>query len=459
MSQATDSRNGPAVSPQEAETIGIEAYVFLYPLVTMEITRRQMTNLPVGTKPGFAPTGEFAHVREFPPADFKAVVRPNFDTLYSVAWLDLTEEPMVVSAPDTGGRYYLLPLYDMWTDAFAVPGKRTSGTQAADFVVVPPGWGGTVRDELEVIHSPTSYVWIIGRTQTNGPADYDAVHAIQEGYRITPLSNWGQEPQPVEASTDPAVDMQTPPLQQVNGMSAAEYFGIAAELLKLHPPHLTDWSTTTRMRKLGLRPGHSFDFEALDPSVQSALEGVPAEALRLMQSALPRLAKIVNGWQVNTDSVGVYGDFYLKRAIVSMIGLGANQPEDAIYPLSVADADGQPLDGQHDYVLHFEKDELPPVEAFWSVTMYDAEGFQAANPINRFAIGDRDDLAFNDDGSLDLYLQHHSPGQQQEANWLPAPRGPLGVTMRLYAPAPSALDGRWTPPPIRRASRPRQGAD
>ena len=164
------------------------------------------------------------------------------------------------------------------------------------------------------------------------------------------------------------------------------------------------------------------------------------------------MARVVNGWQMNTDSMGVYGNFYLKRAIVAMIGLGASQPQDAIYPLNVADADGQPLTGDNDYVLHFEKGELPPVEAFWSVTMYDAEGFQAANPINRFAIGDRDSLSYNNDDSLDLYLQHENPGPQRESNWLPAPRGPLGVTMRLYAPAPQALDGRWNPPPIQRVN-------
>lgn len=434
-----------------AHEVGISAYLYLYPLVTMELTRQQMTNVGPGQRPSSAPMNMLAHIREFPGADFRVVVRPNFDTLYSVAWLDLTREPMIVSVPDTNGRYYLLPLYDMWTEAFAVPGKRTSGTHAHDFAVVPPDWHGTAPDGVEVIHAPTPYVWIVGRTQTNGPADYDAVHVVQDGYTITPLSNWGHDAQPVQAKTDPTVDMQTPPLQQVNGMSAAEYFGLAAELLKLHPPHPTDWSTVARMRRVGLRPGESFEFDRLDPALQGALDGVPDAALKLMQATLPRLAKVVNGWEMNTDSIGVYGNFYLKRAIVSMIGLGANQPDDAIYPLNVADGDGQPLDGNHDYILHFDKNELPPVDAFWSVTMYDAEGFQAANPINRFAIGDRDDLTYNSDGSLDLYLQHDSPGDGHEANWLPAPRGPLGVTMRLYAPAPEALEGHWTPPAIRRA--------
>jgi hypothetical protein len=254
----------------------------------------------------------------------------------------------------------------------------------------------------------------------------------------------------VPVEVDPSVDMTTPPLEQVNALSAADYFAYAAELMQLHPPHLTDWSVLARANRIGLRPGQSLDWDALDPAVRQTLEGVPAEALAAMQAKLPTLAPVTNGWQMNTDSIGVYGNYYLKRAIVSMAGLGANPPEDAVYPLAETDADGQPLDGGNDYVLHFSKDELPPVDAFWSVTMYDADGFQVANPINRFAIGDRDQLAYNADGSLDLYLQHEDPGADQQSNWLPAPRGPLGVTMRLYAPQPVVLHGHWAPPPIKR---------
>jgi hypothetical protein len=418
----------------------------------MEITRRQLTNLPAGVKPGQGPMGEFQHVRQFPPAGFKAVVRPNFDTLYSSAWLDLTSEPMLVLAPDTDGRYYLLPMLDMWTDVFASPGKRTTGTEEAAYAVVPPGWDGEVPEDVELVQAATPYVWIIGRTQTNGPADYDSVNRVQDGFRIAPLSSWGQRFAPEEIEPDPRVDMETPPLEQVNGLSGRDYFALAAELLKLHPPHVTDWSTLARVRRIGLRPGESFDYPTLDPETRQAVDQAPAAGLELMRTSIPRLTRIVNGWQMNTDSIGVYGNFYLKRAIVSMLGLGANQPEDAIYPLNVGDADGQPLNGDHDYMLHFEPAELPPVHAFWSVTMYDAEGFHAANAINRFALGDRDALTYNDDGSLDLYLQHEAPGPERESNWLPAPRGPLGVTMRLYAPRAEALDGRWNPPPIRQAN-------
>jgi hypothetical protein len=441
---------------REARELGVEAYVYVYPLVLMELTRRQVTNLPAGTRPGFAPMGAFAHIREFPAAEFRNVVRPNFDTLYSSAWLDLTSEPMVVSAPDTDGRHYLLPMLDMWTDVFAVPGKRTTGTKAGHFAVVGPGWSGQLPDDVVRIDAPTPYVWVIGRTQTNGPTDYEAVGAVQDGYMITPLAHWGQAPAPIEAPRDPSVDVDTEPLAQVNGLPAREFFALAAELLSLHPPHLTDWSILARIARIGLRPGEPFDVDA-HPALPAMLDEVPAAAIALMRSAAPRMAPVVNGWQMLTDSMGVYGNYYLRRAVIAMMGLGANPPEDAIYPLNLADADGQPLNGDDDYVLHFAGDELPPVGAFWSVTMYDAEGFQAANSINRFAIGDRDDLTYNRDGSLDLYLQHDNPGPDREANWLPAPRGALGVTLRLYAPTPEALDGRWNPPPVRRTTRSASG--
>ncbi len=442
-----------AITPEEAQAIAQEAYIYFYPLVLTDITRRVATNVPPNTVPGFGPMNAFSHFSAFPTAEFRTVVRPNFDTLYSIAWLDLTHEPMVVSAPDTAGRYYLLPMLDMWTDVFAVPGKRTSGTAAGHFAVVPPGWTGTLPAGVTRIDAPTPYVWIIGRTQTNGPADYDAVHQVQAGYTITPLSRWGQAPPPVEATIDPTVDMKTPPMEQVNSMAGTAYFAYAAELMKLHPPHATDWSIVARLQRIGIEPGKSFDAAQVEPAVRDALEAAPTASLQLIKDKVPTLARVVNGWQMNTDTMGVYGDYYLKRAGVALFGLGANQPEDAVYPLNIGDADGQPLTGENRYVLHFGAAELPPVDAFWSVTMYDADGYQVANPLNRFAIGDRDALKYNADGSLDLYIQAASPGADKESNWLPSPaHGQLGVTMRLYAPRPQVLDGRWNPPAIRKAS-------
>ncbi len=442
---------------QEAFEIGVEAYTYLYPLVIMDATRRQMTNIEDGKMIGRGPMNTFTHVPTFPPADFRDVVRPNFDTLYSIAWLDLTKEPMVVAAPDTQGRYYMLPMLDMWTDVFACPGKRTTGTAAARFAVVPPGWQGKLPEGVQRMEAPTPYVWIIGRTQTNGPKDYEAVHKVQAGYAVTPLSELGKTPQPITATIDPAVDMKTPPMSQVDTMAPGAYFARAAELLKVNPPHITDQPILARMRRIGMEPGKSFDFGKAEGAVKSALERAAPDALKAMRVKIPTIASVVNGWQMNTDTMGVYGTFYLKRAIVALVGLGANLPEDAVYPLSISDADGKPLTGANQYVLHFGKNEIPPVKAFWSVTLYDKDGFPTANDLKRNAIGDRDPLKFNTDGSLDLYIQNAPPSGEKQSNWLPAPTGDFNLAMRLYSPKAEVIDGRWAPPPVRRMSISRAG--
>ena len=434
-----------SILSSDLRTLSREAYVYLYPLVTMGATRRQATNLPDGARPGFGRPNRFHHIRQFPAADFRAVVRPNFDTLYSSAWLDLTRGPVLVHVPDSGDRYYMLPMLDMWTDVFANPGKRTTGTVARDFLVTPPGWTGPDHEGATTIAAPTPHVWVIGRTQTNGPDDYAAVHAFQDGWSITEVSG------EVDATIDPDADTTTEPLRIINGLSAVDYFGYAAELLRENPPHLTDQAQVARMSLLGIVPGAAFDAGRFSDAEVAELEAGRSEALTALVAGPTRLATPVNGWISLTDTMGVYGNYYYKRAVVTLIGLGANPAEDAVYPLLAVDADGRPVQGETDYVLHFDADQLPPAAAFWSVTMYDAEGFQVANEIDRFAIGDRDALSYNADGSLDLYIQHSRPADDRVPNWLPAPTGPLGITMRLYAPEPQVLDGRWNPPPLRPA--------
>src|SRR5215469_1488043 len=217
----------PPVTAEQASAIGVDAYIYFYPLILMDLTRKQSIN---GTRTEFGqgPMNTFANVPAYPPADFKGVVRSNFDTLYSIAWLDLTDGPVVVSAPNTGGRYYLLPMLDMWTDVFASPGWRTTGTQAGNFLITPPGWSGNVPAGMTRISAPTPFVWIIGRTRTDGPPDYDAVHKIQAGYKVTPLSELGKPAKPVEVKIDPSVDMKAPPKIQIDTMSADKFFAYAA---------------------------------------------------------------------------------------------------------------------------------------------------------------------------------------------------------------------------------------
>jgi hypothetical protein len=331
------------ISEQEAHAIAVDAYVYFYPLMSMDVSRKQFTNVEPGKEPFKGPMNTFVNVPEYPPADFKGVVRSNFDTLYSASWLDMTKEPVVISVPDTDGRYYLLPMLDMWTDVFASPGWRTTGTKAGTFLITPAGWRPDLRDrfaeefklpkDTQHIEAPTPYVWVIGRTKTDGPADYGAVHKIQAGYKVALLSDFGKPPKPVDVKIDPSVDMKTPPKTQVDTMTAGVYFANAAELLKLHPPHVTDEPIIAQMKKIGIEIGKSFDIGKLDPTVQRALETAPEDAQKLMAWKLPTLARVANGWSMNTDTMGVYGNYYLKRAIVSQQGLGANVPEDAIYPL------------------------------------------------------------------------------------------------------------------------------
>ncbi len=442
--------------PALAEAIALEAYIYLYPLITMEVTRRQGTNYArMGENPFRGPMNGFVHVRAFPPAEFRDVVRPNFDTLYSVAWLDLRREPIVLTVPDVSGpdgRYYLMPMLDMWSNVFASPGTRTTGRGAGRYAITAPGWTGTLPAGVQRIPAPTPMAWIIGRTQTNGTADYANVHRQQDGYGLTPLSRLGQPAEPVTGQVDPGVDMRTAPLTQVNTMPAAAYFTLGAALLRTHPPGAYDQPILARMARIGIRAGQEFDIASVPPAVRAALERAAAEGPQHLAGSVPHLGALKNTWLYLASGMGNYGTDYLRRAVIAMVGLGANLPEDAIYPLTHVSSDGRPLDGTNRYVLRFPRGQEPPVGAFWSVTLYDQEGFQVANPINRFAIGDRDGMARTADGTLEILVQNADPGSHRRANWLPAPAGPFNLTLRLYGPNAQAIDGRWSPPAVQLVS-------
>jgi hypothetical protein len=435
------------LTAEDALTIAQEAYIYFYPLVIMDISRKHFTNIEPGKMFARGPMNTFSHARTFPPATFRGATHPNFDTLYSVGWLDLTKEPVVISVPDTQGRYYLLQLLDMWTDSFAGIGKRTTGTSAANFLIAGPGWKGDPPQGLQQINAPTPFVWVIGRTRTDGPQDYDAVHKVQDGWGMTPLSQWGKEPRPITVKIDPTVDMHTPPVEQVKKMAPDAYFAYAAELLKVNGPHLIDQPQLARLKRLGIETGRSFDVAAVDPVIRDALQTTPPAAQSALVAEWPRVGRNANGWVMNTDS-GVYGANYLKRGAVAMFEIGMNLPEDAIYP----DTGISPLDGHNKYVIHFAKGTLPPVNEFWSITVYDLQGFTVPNPSNRYTLGDRSGLKTNADGSLDIYLQQESPGPDKEANWLPIPAQPFSLHARLYAPRETAIDGTWTMPPVQKAA-------
>ncbi|XQQ07405.1 MAG: DUF1254 domain-containing protein [Leptolyngbya sp. IPPAS B-1204] len=447
--------NDSVKQADEIYAVAKEAYFYAYPIVSMDVTMRQATNVPDAASINMrAPINQFAHVRSYPRAEEKDVVRFNFDTLYSFAWLDLSQEPVILSVPDTQGRYYLLPMLDMWTDVFAVVGSRTTGTKAGTYAIVPRGWNGTLPTSVTQIVAPTPTLWILGRTQTNGPSDYANVHKIQDGYKLTPLSKWssqeGDYTPPTDVPTDPAVDNTTPPLVQVNQLDGTAMLTRLADLMAKHPPHPNDYPILFRLRRtFRIEPGKPFDAQSLDLETVEIINRAAKDALAEMPAAMRKAGAFINGWNIGTENMGTYGTSYKRRAFVALGGLGCNLPEDAVYPTAFVDGEGNPLSGVNNYVLHFEQGKTPPANAFWSITMYDKEGFQVPNPINRFAIGDRDSLTFNPDGSLDIYVQAESPGKDKESNWLPAPKGRFEPTMRLYSPRPEALDLTWAPPPFK----------
>ena len=440
-----------ALPSDEVGDVAVSAYIYAYPLIIMETTRRVSTNVADTSHFGKAPMNQFGNLPAFPDASFTDVVRPNADTLYSIMWCDVSQEPLLISVPDSGGRYYLLPMLDMWTDVFESTGKRTTGTNAQLLAIAGPRWQGDLPAGAKLIHSPTAIGWIIGRTQTNGKADYDAVHKFQAGLTATPLSQWGKSYKPPSGAINPDWDMKTPPTDQVENMSPAAYFSLFTELTKLNPPHANDYPILNQMRRMGIEPGKPFAFQNASPEIQRALTEAGPAALKKIKAQFLRAGTANAGWRTNFSAVGTYGADYLSRAGVAYAGLGANTIEDAVYPTAIADADGKPFSSDNRYVLHFDKGQIPPVHGFWSLTMYNDKQAFAANPIDRYAIGDRDKLSFNPDGSLDLYIQRDTPGKDKESNWLPAPAsGPFTMNMRLYWPKPGALDRSWGPPGVKR---------
>ncbi|HUO97014.1 MAG TPA: DUF1214 domain-containing protein, partial [Rhizomicrobium sp.] len=288
---------------------------------------------------------------------------------------------------------------------------------------------------------------------TGTPEDYAAVHALQDQVGLVPLSAYGKPYTPPPGAVDPSVDMKTAVRDQVNRLDAVAYFTLLAELMKTNPPVAADAPALARFARIGLVPGEDFDASKLKADFVKRIPQIAFDRI-MLQFKVNSAVKDINGWNYMTKT-GIYGTDYLMRALVTAIGLGANRPQDAIYPTSLKDANGSAYDGAHKYVVHFAKDELPPVQGFWSVTMYDADYFFVANPINRYSISPRQNLKANPDGSVDLYVQKESPGADRESNWLPAPAGKFILMMRLYWPNetdPSIIDGSWVIPPVARAT-------
>jgi hypothetical protein len=434
---------GVAVLYLKAEQIrlGAEAYVFGYPLVIMDVTRSNATQM-------LGPENQLHRVRHFPDANFREVVRPNVDTLYTSAFIDMSQGPWVFEMPANNQRYEVMPFMDAWTNVFAAPGTRSTGTAGGRFLLAGSNWQGDTPAGLTLLRAPTRIVWLIGRTQTNGVADYPVVHALQDRLALRSLAAWQGGRDDVSPLWQRTTERLLPPIAQMQSMPVTEFFERLTRLLVENPPAAADAPMMAKLARIGITPGQSPNWGWLDRG--SLALGRWIADMRIARE-LKKPRDLVRGWATPPASLGNYGSDYATRTAVAMVGLGANLPLDANYPNTRVDQDGQALDGSRRYRLHFKAGALPPVNAFWSVTAYSGQDFFIENPLQRYALGDRDPLAFNADGSLDLLAQATPPAGEQLKNWLPVRAGePFLLNARLYWPKAAALNGAWAMPGVER---------
>jgi len=436
----------PYLSTEQAKLIsqGTAAYIYGYPLVLMTVTKNIMLA-------GGAELNQFVNARNFPTPSYSTIVRPNVDTLYSMAWLDLANEPVILSVPETQGRYYLMEFLDAWTNVFASIGARTTGTKKQTFIITGPLWNGLLPEGVTRIQAPTNTVWIIGRTQTNGPQDYPAVHAIQNNFLLIPLNHWGTCTGP--GKLDSAAPLSVDPVEIVSNMDAATFFQTMLSAMDSNPSWLEDPAMQRKLSALDLVTSQPFVFSRLSPAVRYALEIAAANGPELLKAAAAQkyAQSNIGGWLLILKDIGFYGVDYTQRAVVALTGIGANLPQDSVYGSVATDADGMPLMGYRNYRIHFEKWQVPPVNAFWSLTAYNQNGYLVKNPLGRYAVSPHfGGPNYNADDSLDILIGSDWPPTSHASNWLPVSEGPFNLVLRMYWPKSAVLSGRWKPPAISR---------
>lgn len=433
--------------------LAVEAYAYAYPLVLTELARR--TALQAG-----AVVNRFGHQRTLADASTLDPLRANPDVLQSTLWFDVSAEPLVVTIPDGGDRWWELPMFDAWMEVFATPGPRTSGSGAQTWAIVAPGFAGTLPTGVGRIEAPTPTGWIAARVATRDASEYEAVHRFQDGLAATPLGRYGKPDAAANAAPAPAASpaAPTPAGAQILRLSTAQFFEIFTSLTKTHRPHVGDWSILQRLARLGLAPGMPFVPERLPADVAAVVQQTPRSAGQALFDAWKRSGVRINGWRSLVTPMGAYGTDYRRRQVVAYSAFGAEQSDDVYFLTTIAGGDGQPLESSERYVLHFDPDMLPPAQAFWSVAVYDDRNLLPGGKRPRVAIGSRDPLVKNADGSLDVYLQAKPPPPDRLANWLPPPaEGRFSLTLRLYRPETRALDGSWMPPGVTRVGESQRG--
>ncbi len=448
QSENASTQNAESDVPTAVEILG-QAYLYGYPILTMDYTHKVSTNVVEPNALGKAPLNQFGGMKQFPKAGFKAVVRPNLDTYYSLIYADLKETPLYVYIPATE-RYYLIPILNAYGDVVKSLGSRTTGQGDLHLALVGPDYDGEIPEDLMVVKSNTNLNWLLGRVQVSNDEDgKDEVANFQNKLIARPLAERDNADYVAPKGTvNP--DYKVVPMQAVDNLSIADYFNQMMALMVNNPPQEGDEKMVAAMKSVGIVPGGTFDISQFSEEEQAQIQKIPTFIQKKFaeMTAKPREELMQNGWNVNTSGLGEYGTNYALRAYVTKIGFGANTAEDAIYPNSAIDTDGNNYSGDNNYVLHFDADKLPPAKGFWSLTMYDKEGFLVDNAIDRYNLGNKHNLTYNEDGSVDIYIQYEEP--KMSSNWLPSP--PPGqefeLTFRMYWPEEEVLNRTWQMPGV-----------
>lgn len=448
QAQASAAAN-PDWRENYAYTMGIQAYVFGFPYVYLPSLRWNWVTVPkpAGSITPYAPLNHFYNVRDLATAAYRDGGAPNNDTLYSIAWVDVSKEPLILSHPDMGSRYFTFELADIDSDNFAYVGTRTTGGKAGSFAIVGPQWKGTLPEGVKALPtSRTNAVLIFGRTLVDGPSDVPTVRALQDQYTLIPLSLWGKKDAVLPESRDvwKPFDPKTDPLAEWKTMNRA---------MTENPPQERLSKLVELFGKVGVGP--SQDIDKLDEASKRGLARAAVDGRKMLNEVIRSgdLGTRANGWNVPPAAMGRAGledDFLLRGSVQCLGGIIANDSAEAVYFNTAKDASGKPLNATTNYVLRFPPGQLPPVKAFWSITMYDPTYNLVANPINRYAIGNRTTgLKKDADGGLTIYVQGVSPGSDKESNWLPSPTsGTFLMILRTYLPGPEIVQGKWAPPPV-----------
>ena len=440
-------------SSDKPEDIATLAYIWGFPLVTMERQFNYVTSPNVPPMPGRGPANSPSCVSALVNASFTDVVTPNSDTLYCLVQFDLNREPVVVVVPPISDRYYSFEFLDAYTNDYAYLGQRASGGSGGTYLIAGPEWNGQVPEGMTKIWTPTNLAWLITRTVVKSPADVPNVVAIQDKIIVKPLSlfqgNATTSSQSTATQTNASKEIPIGPQPTLIAPTGIKIFDEISGAMVGNPLNPPDTTLVTKLATIGIGPGKAPSTEAND-TIKAALQTGITEGQKMIDARVAVFGTVVNGWLTNAQA-GFYGSDYLFRAAVTQFGLGANIGQEAFYPSTFTDSLGKPLSGNSSYLIHFEPGQTPPVDGFWSISMYNDKNIFVDNPINRYSIGQyTEGLKNNTDGSLDIYIQHASPGADKESNWLPAPEGSFNMVLRTYLPQPQILNGTWQLPLVQK---------